>query len=1059
MIYKHPLIFLFLFNSIFSFAQNNYIQNPTLFEENKVPASSFFTVHQDTIEFKKCLKPENRLEGENYMLLNGNWQFNHSNNPSERPLDFFQINYSTDDWKEIPVPGNWQIYGYDYPIYTNWKYPFKPDKPNVPKDFNPVGSYVKMFNLNEDWSHIENQIFLNFGGVNSCFFVWLNGEYIGYSQDSKLPSEFDITEHAKQGKNKLAVEVYRYCDGTYLEDQDMWRVSGIERDVYLHKTPKLRIQDFKVEAQLDETNQNGKLNLIVQTENHTSESKKYKILAQLKDKKDQVVWNDFALVETAYRKNNNYHQVHFSSFLKDIESWSPKYPNLYTLKLTLQDENDKTLMITGSKIGFTKTDIKDGIFYFNGAVAEIKGVNRHEHHPTWAHAVGYSDKAFNIKQMREDLMLMKSLNINAVRTAHYPNHPAFYDLCDELGLFVCDEANVEAHWYMMLKPFQNLPRDSSFREAILSRIKNMYERDKNHPSIIMWSVGNENGTGKTMVQAYNMLKELDPHRPIFNERHFFINFFLKKHSDFNGHMYAPISKVKKLIKKDKDKPFVWIEYAHAMGNSTGNFADLWEFIRSEERVQGGFIWDWRDQGLWTKNEIGEPFLGYGGHFEPEGVYHDGNFCANGVISSDGKLKPAAHEIKYIHGGHEPVKVDIKGDSVSLTNLMDSVDLSDLEIIYCTRYKNVMVGGNVTTTSFSLNCKPNESITKRIPLYSDSTAIIEFIFYNKDLGVYYTFTHEFQEFEFFPFKNDLTQNFNISEIEDKLVVSNDSFSVMLNLADAKLYNFVKNEDTIFLEGPTANFWRAPTDNDFGNKMNAKQVYWKTAAQNSSLEALQLDTTTHYIAISATYKLPKRGGDYQINYKIYPEGHIDVAFDFDLKKSNDIPRIGSYLILPKNKSKTQYIGRGPHENYADRKASAKYVPTKVVHTLDIEKQVFPYIRPQEYGNRTDVLYASFSHKDKNKESETRIAGNKFNCSAWNHSLWDLDEEIEKSKLLDIGNFKKGGKTPLDIPIRDFIWVNIDYAQRGLGGDNSWGRLPYEKYLLGKGKYSLNYTIYSK
>lgn len=955
-----------------AYSQNNYIQNPQLFEENKQPAAAYFTVHHSVEEFEHCLVPENRLNGENYLLLNGTWKFHHANNQSERPLDFFKNTFSTENWAEIPVPGNWQMFGYDYPIYTNWKYPFKPDAPNVPQDFNPVGSYVKSFTLDNSWDTTKQQIFVHLGGVNSCFFVWLNGEYLGYSQDSKLPSEFDITHLAKQGENKLAVEVYRYCDGTYLEDQDMWRVSGIERDVYLYKTPKLRIQDFKVQAILDSTYKNGLINLMIQTQRHQYNLNDFRVLAQLKDKNDNVVWNDFAQVNSLNHttvKNSVNQQIHFSKILENIEPWSPEQPNLYTLTIILRNEIGDDEMITGAKIGFTKTEIKEGVFYINGEIAEIKGVNRHEHDPTWAHAVGYAEKAFNIAQMREDLLLMKSLNINAVRTAHYPNHPAFYDLCDELGLYVCDEANVESHWYMMLKPFNNLMKRLDYKEAVLSRIKNMYERDKNHPSIIMWSVGNENGTGKTMIEAYKMLKKLDPERPVFNERHFFLNAIKAKHSDFNGHMYAPIEKVKKVIKKDTDKPFIWIEYAHAMGNSTGNFADLWDFIRSEERVQGGFIWDWRDQGLWTKNEKGELFLGYGGHFEPEGVYHDGNFCANGIISSDGKIKPGALEVKFVHENHTTNSIEKKESFV---------------------------------TSTSTTC-----------------------------------------------------NIEIVDDSNKLFFNSQFFSLELDKQTGKLYNFLKNNDTVFLEGPRANFWRAPTDNDFGNSMHTKQVYWKTAASNSKLESLYYSKVENFILVETQYLLPKRGGSYIINYKIYENGLIDTKILYELKKSNDIPRIGSYMILPKNKTQVIYSGNGPHENYADRKASA-FQEFGVKLTMNINKQEMPYIRPQEYGNRTEANYVKLFSPE-NESLETRLEGYTFNFSAWNHSLWDLDEEIEKTKGLNIGNFKKGGKTTLDIPKRNYIWVNIDYGQRGLGGENSWGRLPYDKYLLKKGKYNLGYTIY--
>jgi beta-galactosidase len=328
-----------------------------------------------------------------------------------------------------------------------------------------------------------------------------------------------------------------------------------------------------------------------------------------------------------------------------------------------------------------------------------------------------------------------------------------------------------------------------------------------------------------------------------------------------------------------------------------------------------------------------------------------------------------------------------------------------------------------------------------------------------LNIDYKHQFEFAEFEIPEFKHTEMQNFDIEESQNVVKISNQNQSVELNKTTGKLHHFLLKNDTIFIDGPTANFWRAPTDNDFGNKMNTKQVYWKTAAENSTLKSLEYIALETYVEINAFYQFPEKHGNYTMNYKIYADGFIDVSIEFDLKKGNDIPRIGSYIKVPQSKSLAQYAGKGPYENYSDRNASAKYETMTGVHNLNIEKQEMPYIRPQEYGNRTDVFFVEMINKDTNNKNTTRIIGNKFNFSAWNHSLWDLDEEIEKSKLLDIGNFKKGGKTPLDIPKRDYIWVNIDYGQRGLGGDNSWGRKPYDKYLLKKGKYSLNYTIYGK
>jgi beta-galactosidase/beta-glucuronidase len=949
--FKHILL-LPLFSGFFhAFSQYEYIENPQVFEENKLDARASFVFDQ-----QKNVREINH--NPHYFFLNGEWLFHHSLTPEQRPANFHQTGFDYSNWNKIPVPGNWQLYGYDYPIYTNWKYPFHPDKPNVPRDFNPVGSYIKEFTLPENWTGNTGEIILHFGGVNSCFFVWLNGKYVGYSEDSKLPSEFNITPHLQQGKNILSVEVYRYCDGTYLEDQDMWRVSGIERDVYLIKTPEISINDFKIRATPDHSLKNGTFSGHIKLNN--PQGKAFIFSTEFFDNKNKLLWSD-SIKSNQYTQNA--HQT-FNLFaaIENIELWSPEKPTLYTVRFSIMTADGHTLQVVEQPIGFKKVEIRNGIFYINDEIAEIRGVNRHEHDPRFGHAVGYSDMAFNKKDMTEDLMMIKSLGMNAVRTAHYPNHPMFYALCDSLGLYVCDEANIEAHWYMMFRPFRNITRDPDFRNAILSRIRNMYERDKNFTSIIMWSVGNENGTGPTMVEAYEMLKRLDPEIPVFNERHFFLNLIRKKHSDFNGHMYAPISKVKKLVKKVSDKPFIWIEYAHAMGNSTGNFKDLWDFIRSEERVQGGFIWDWRDQGLWTTNEHGEKFLGYGGHFEPEGVHHDGNFCANGLISADGQLKPGALEVKFIHENQtRPSDIPFAAQTPGATNKTGKLKIEN-------RDGNIAVTGNGFEYLFS-------SSGKLISLTANGKPLIS------DFGL--------------------------------------------------------------------NFWRAPTDNDFGNGMHKKAAQWRMITEKQPFSGIT-DTKNHEdeFVLKAQFDLPKKKKA-TIQYTINASGALTTDIEMNLISKTDIPRIGSYWILSENQNEFSYLGNGPHENYADRFQSAWQQRN---HILNANKQPIPYIRPQEYGNRTGVYYA--------ESSDIKFFAEKaFNFSAWNHSLWDIDETIDKQKGLNIGNFKKGGKIPLDVPQRDYIWVNVDYAQRGLGGDNSWGRLPYDKYLLKKGKYRYSYTMLPK
>ena len=946
-------------------AQYQYIENPSVYEEYKLPSRSYFIF--DTQE-----ELRNLVENPNYILLNGMWKFNHANTPEERIKEFFQTNYDVSTWEEIPVPGDWQMYGYDYPIYTNWKYPFKADKPNLPRDFNPVGSYKRTFALPSDWHPGEDAIYLHLGGVNSCFFVWINGQYVGYSEDSKLPSEFFITHELQEGENEISVEVYKYCDGTYLEDQDMWRLSGIERDVFLFKQPDSWLFDYKVDASL----QNDYQDAYLAVELSASAFETTILDLQLKDIDGKVYWQRLATVQNG--------KTLLKGEIPNVKAWSAENPNLYTLDIVLRNENFELVQKIEQKIGFRKLEIKEGIFYINGDTALIKGVNRHEHDANWGHAVGYSGNVFSIEAMRKDLELIKSLNFNAVRTAHYPNHPAFYDLCDELGLYVCDEANVEGHFYMMFKPFDNLAIDPDYREALLTRIYNMYQRDKNHPCVIMWSVGNETGTGKTMVDAYKMLKYLDPSRPVFNERHFFLNTIKEKHSDFNGNMYAPIEKVKKLIDKDKDRPFIWIEYAHAMGNSTGNFKDLWDFIRSEPQVQGGFIWDWRDQGIWKSNENGEQYLAYGGHFEPAGegniggLQGDGNFCANGVISADGKLHPGAYEIAYVQKG------DFKEKYEAAFNFDSREALKDF--------------GGFVKARMDVDFLFVEGEVKEISAYIGAPS-------------------------------------HGGGKADTSYYSNSSFQVRID-KQGRLLNYIYDGDTLISEFGL-NFWRAPTDNDFGNGMPKRCKAWREVSWNQHFHNMEiLANNSDSIVIQTHFSLPKKENA-RITYTILRTGQLTIQMDMELKGKSEIPRVGSYFKLPVAESNLLYGGYGPHENYIDRLSAAKNDEYK----LDVANQVCPYIRPQEYGNRTNVLYVS-------SENLNITSPNKFSFSAWRHSLWDLEEYPEKQ-----------GKTVLDIPKRDFVWLNIDHAQMGVGGDNSWGRMPYEQYLLKAGEFSYSFSISPK
>ncbi|MFT4969169.1 MAG: beta-galactosidase [Chitinophagales bacterium] len=1040
---KHFLFFFFLglFNPALS--QYNYIENPELFEENTMNAHAYFVF--DTQEDVRDI-----TENSNYFFLNGGWFFQHSNVPEDRPIDFYQTDFNTDGWNTIPVPGDWQMYGYDYPIYTNWKYPFKADKPFVPKDFNPVGSYKKNFSLPADWKPTWDEIVLHFGGVNSCFFVWINGKYVGYSEDSKLPSEFLVSNYLKAGENQVAVEVYKYCDGTYLEDQDMWRLSGIERDVYLYKQPEVYIEDFMVQASLDESYSIGELSLEISTvfpkiSSSVNHLPVFTYQCQLISEDSSVVWKRYAVLENDLDTPN---KQSFKGQIPAVKTWSAQHPNLYNLVISIRDEQNNLMQKVEQKVGFRSLEITDGIFYINGEVAEIKGVNRHEHDPNWGHAVGYTGNVFNEDSLRKDLELIKSLNFNAVRTAHYPNHPLFYDLCDELGLYVCDEANVEGHFYMMFKPLDNLAIDPDYKQAVLSRIYNMYQRDKNHSAIIMWSVGNETGTGKTMVEAYRMLKNLDEERPVFNERHFFLNTIKEKHSDFNGNMYAPIEKVKKIIDKDNERPFIWIEYAHAMGNSTGNFADLWEFVRSESQVQGGFIWDWRDQGIWKTNENGERFLGYGGHFEPAdnkftgGLQGDGNFCANGVISSDGKLHPGADIIKHVQSN---IRIEMINDfSYRFINDFEELNLSEFEFWLNKQQANGKGGfGRLR----KITCQAMSDTIVHIKPQGELAGDLSALMLTGSNG-------EFRYKKNFFFKAmdapkvSLSTEATVFQVDAKnytYVIANEHVSFLLT-KNGHVNHLVVDGELQFIDGPKVNFWRAPTDNDFGNKAQKRLSFWKTAAARSQLVSLDHRQIKNYYFIQTQYELPEKKGDFFIDYKVYGDGVIQVNLNFDLRNTDEIPRIGSYLKLPKEFDLLHYYGLGPRENYVDRQDGQWFFEYYLALNKDpeypkLQVQEMPYIRPQEYGNRTKTyLIDLYSPSD-----SLKITGNDLSFSAWTHSLDDIDEGLEKQ-----------GKTVLDIPKRDFIWLNIDYGQTGVGGDNSWGRKPYDKYVLKGGRYTYYYTI---
>jgi len=634
-------------------------ENPEVVGRNKEPGHCTYLPYADT----RAAVQNDPAQSAYTKCLNGIWKFNWVRKPAERPAHFYREDYDVSHWDDIKVPANWELEGYGIPIYTDTDYPFPANPPHIPHDNNPVGSYRRNFTVPETWE--GRQVFLHFGGVKSAFYVWVNGKEVGYSQGSKTPAEFNISEHIRSGENVLAVEVYRFSDGAYLEDQDYWKISGIERDVFLFSTPNVMIRDFFVLGNLDELYLNGRIEVSVDVRNYLRDApEKHKIQMHLFDADHRPVFEEPIEGEVEFNESGGA-EIRLENFIENPKKWSAETPYLYTLVLSLLDETGKTIEVMSCKTGFRKVEIKGGQLLVNGIPVTIKGVNRHEHEPETGRVVSE-------EYMMKDIRLMKQFNINAVRTSHYPNVPRWYELCDQYGLYVIDEANIESHG-MGYRPDRTLGNNPAWQKAHLERTIRMVERDKNHPAIIIWSLGNEAGDGVNFEATYSWIKKRDPSRPVQYERA-----ETRPHTDIVCPMYRQIHHLEDFLKKGLgNRPLILCEYAHAMGNSVGNLQDYWDYFDKHRELQGGFIWDWVDQGLLKKNEEGEEFWAYGGDFGPPGTLSDKNFCINGLVFPDRKLHPHIWEVKKVY---QPIKVkalDLTIGKVEIQNALqhfrDNVD--------------------------------------------------------------------------------------------------------------------------------------------------------------------------------------------------------------------------------------------------------------------------------------------------------------------------------------------------------------------------------------------------
>ncbi|MCO4820455.1 MAG: DUF4981 domain-containing protein [Flavobacteriaceae bacterium] len=1041
-----------------------YIENEQVISENKEPAHASFT---------SFASEENALKNspQFYKLLNGNWKFNWVKNPKDRPTTFMTPKEDVSKWDDIKVPSNWEVEGFGIPIYVNHQYEFAdykamiaddmelvdriyPKNPgNVPDNYNPVGTYRRDFTIDKNWN--DKEVFLHIGAMKAGGFVWLNGAYIGYSQGSKLPSEFNITKAAKSGKNTIAIQIFRWTDGSYLECQDFFRISGIERDVFIYAQPKLRIQDFEVTSVLDKAYENGLLDLAIDLKNHASKNKNINVSYKLFDGVTEISSSVNALEIEKSQETT----IRFKAEIPNIKQWSAEHPNLYTLILKTKDSKGRTIEVTTRKIGFRSIEIKNGLLLLNGQRITLKGVNTQETDPETGHVMSE-------ELIMKDIKLWKENNINAVRLSHYPRGRRFYELCDEYGLYVVDEANIESHGMYYGK--YSLAKNPSWEKAHTDRMVRMVARDKNHPSVIIWSMGNEGGNGINFFKGYDAIKANDnTKRPVQYER---------PYKDYDGSLYDMDSNTDIIVpqypspgrfeevgKSKTDRPYIPSEYAHAMGNSTGNFQDYWDIIEQYDNLQGGFIWDWVDQSIWKTNEKGERFYAYGGDYG-ENMPNDNTFLNNGIVFPDRTPQPALYEVKK---AHEYINFKEKGINrhnelrVLIENLYDFTNLNQFEFKV-----EIKADGEVLQAIIldDISVETHTGQLIRIPLneieFKDNTEYFVHLSATAKnawgiLPKGFEVAHEQLALttKFKQVKTEIEESSKLTTDNNKdiLTIANNKFKVIFDKNEGRLTSYVFDGNELLKDGkgPKPNFWRSVTDNDFGNHMDEKNIEWKRASLESKVTVVNHKILEGgSIAMTVNYHLPGVETTFVSNYIIHGNGaiHIENTLN-ETTYEGDIPRIGMRLQLQKNYENLSYFGRGPWENYQDRNTSA-FID---LYISKVSEQYIPYIRPQDNGYKTDTRWIALS--DGNKKGLLFVSGNKNQLSF--SALHMENEDFDTTSGLDYKNSNKRKHT-IDINEKELVQLNIDLGQRGLAGDDSWWSKPQEKYQL-KGNKIYQYSFY--
>ena len=996
-------------------------RNPEINAVNRAPMHTNYFAFENADAAKKA----NKKQSTNYMTLNGTWKFNWVKDADSRPTDFWKTGFNDKGWDDLQVPAVWELNGYGDPIYVNvgyaWRNQFQNNPPEVPTENNHVGSYRREIVVPASWN--GKDIIAHFGSVTSNMYLWVNGRYVGYSEDSKLEAEFDLTPYLKPGqKNLIAFQVFRWCDGSYLEDQDFFRYSGVGRDCYLYARNKKRIQDIRVTPDLDAAYQNGSLSINLDLKGSG------KVDLELVDTQGKQVATATANKSGLVTMN-----------VENPKKWSAETPYLYTLRASMQGSNE----VIPVKVGFRKIELKGDQILVNGKAVLFKGADRHEMDPDGGYVV-------SPERMLQDIQIMKQFNLNAVRTCHYPDDNLWYDLCDQYGIYVVAEANIESHG--MGYGEKTLAKNPSYKKAHLERNQRNVQRGFNHPSIIFWSLGNEAGDGPNFEQCYQWIKAEDPSRACQYEQA-----RQKDHTDIFCPMYYGYEGMEKYGQRtDATKPLIQCEYAHAMGNSQGGFKEYWDLIRKYPNLQGGFIWDFVDQSCRWKGKDGVMIYAYGGDFNRFDA-SDNNFCDNGLISPDRVPNPHMYEVGYFYQNIWTTPADLSKGEVNVFNENFFRDLSAYYMEW-----QVLKDGKIIRTGRVDDLKIAPQETAKITLNIGKTCTCkEWL-----LNVSYKLKNRegLLPAGFTVAKNQLTLNdykapsMDLKNVETTnvatvvpqiidnqyhyLIVKGNNFVAEFNKQNGYLSKYAVDGTEMLKEGAalTPNFWRAPTDNDMGAGLQNKYAAWK----NPGLKLVSLNSKTEYdqIVVNAEYDMKNVSAKLYLTYVINNEGAIKVTQKMTADKNATVSpmfRFGMQMQMPKCFETVEYYGRGPVENYSDRNHSTDLG----IYRQSVDEQFYSYIRPQETGTKTDIRWWKQLNAGGNG---LKVVGDApFSASALHYTICSLDDGEQKDQ-----------RHSPEVQKADLTNLIIDKAQMGLGCVNSWGALPLPQYMLPYGDYEFTFIL---